>query len=129
MPTTTKKTTKKYPENISLNGDRKLINAVKKAGLKTINPNGPYNGYGYEKLPLHVVIESLGDKRKFNSVKNEISDVPKKAPKTEEQKMEEWARRLSKLTGMSHSEAMEIAEEKSTLPAREGVTSKTSSPT
>ena len=68
------KTTKKpyQPKVISLQGNRRLQNAVKKAGLKTVHPQGRFNGYGYEKLPLAVEIHSLGEMRKYNKIKREI---------------------------------------------------------
>ena len=103
---------KTYPEKISLNGDRKLINAVKKSGLKTMNPQGEYNGYGYEKLEMHVVIESPGDKKKYNAVVKELQGAPVKPKKTENEKKEVWSKRLSKLTGIPIEEAREIADEK-----------------
>ena len=42
-----------------LEGNRKLINACKKNNLQTFNPQGKWNGYGYEKLPMAVKITSL----------------------------------------------------------------------
>jgi hypothetical protein len=104
--TTTYKT-----KNICLDGDRKLINAVKKAGLKTCNPQGKYNGYGYEKLPLHVILEGVGDVRKFNAIKKELDGETKKV-KTDDERKTEWCNRLAKLTGISIEEATMIAEEK-----------------
>jgi len=101
-----------YPDYVGLNGDRKLINAVKKAGMETINPQGMYNGFGYEKLPLHAVLRSSQDRRKFNKVLKNIEGEPAKPQKTEEQKVSEWVKRLCKLTGISESEAEEIAKEK-----------------
>lgn len=98
---------------ISLNGNRKLINAVKKAELETVNPQGAWNGYGYERLPLHVVIKSIGDMRKFNKIKNELDNkAEKKSPKSEEKKILSWAKRLSRLTDTPLEEALVIANEK-----------------
>lgn len=104
---------KMYKEKvISLNGNRKLINAVKKAGLETFNPRGEYNGYGYKRLPLAVRIKSLGEMRKFNKIKAEILSLPPKKEKTQEEKIQEWARRLSKLTDTPIDECVQIAYEK-----------------
>lgn len=98
---------------ISLNGNRKLINAVKKAELGTVNPQGDWNGYGYEKLPLHVVINSLSEMRKFNKIKNELEGkTESKSTQSEEEKILTWAKRLVKLTEISLDEALEIANEK-----------------
>lgn len=98
-------------KEINLYGNRRLINAVKKAGLKTYNPTGEWNGYGYERFPLHVIIRSVGEMRKFNKIKKELEQNPVKA-KTEEEKIISWCRRLSKLTGIDETEARQIADEK-----------------
>ena len=98
-------------KQVSLDGDRKIINAVKKAGLKTCNPQGKYNGYGYEKEPLHVILESPGDVRKFNKLKKELDGTPKKV-KTDDERKADWCNRLVKLTGISLEEASGIADEK-----------------
>ena len=75
---------------------------------------GPFNGYGYKKLPMAVDITSVGEMRKFNKIKKEVdATAPVKRPvKTYEEKKREWAKRLSKLTGITAEEAIEIAEEK-----------------
>lgn len=101
-------------KEISLKGNRKLINACKKAGLKTYNPKGAWNGYGYEKLPLAVVISSLSEMRKYNKIVKELeaSEDVKKPTLTDEEKIEKWYTRLSKLTGISLEEAKDIAYEK-----------------
>ena len=97
---------------ISLNGNRKLIYAVKKEGLKTLHPCGKWNGYGYEKLPLAVSIESLGEMRRFNKIVREVEHKPAPKQKTEEEKIEAWSRRLARLTNITVKEAIEIAKEK-----------------
>lgn len=105
---------KEYKEKvISLEGNRKLINACKKNNLQTFNPQGKWNGYGYEKLPMAVKITSLAEMRKFNKIKRELegSNVTTKR-KTEEEKQAEWINRLCRLTGISEDDAKEIAEEK-----------------
>lgn len=51
---------REYKEKvISLDGNRKLINACKKNSLETFNPRGCWNGYGYEKLPMAVKIKGV----------------------------------------------------------------------
>ena len=97
---------------ISLNGNRKLINACKKAGLPLHNPQGEWNGYGYKRLPLAVTLSSIGEVRKFNKIKRELEKIPVKKPKTPEEIREKWAKRLVKLTGISMEDALEIAQEK-----------------
>lgn len=100
----------------SFEGDRMLINACRKAGLRMHNPKGEWNGYGYENLPLVVEINSLGDMRKFNKLKKECEEkrASGKAKKTltPEQKKLAWAKRFAKLTGIDTAEALEIADEK-----------------
>ncbi len=103
-------------KSIPLNSNRRLINAVKKAGLETYHPQGPWNGYGYEKLPLEVRIESLSDMRKFNKVNREIEALPAKKALTLEEKKLIWAKRLQKLAPEEYEltldEALAIADEK-----------------
>lgn len=98
---------------ISLHGDRMMINRVKKAGLICKNPTGEWNGYGYEQLPLAVIIFSVGQMRVFNKIKKEVNakrakvaSKPKPDPKIQ------WAKRLSKLTGLNLEECLQIADEK-----------------
>ncbi len=96
---------------IELNGDRKLQNACKKAGIELFNPQGAWNGYGYEKLPMCAKIKSLSEMRKFNQIKRELDGTAKKVL-TPEEKMQKWAERLAKLTGISVEDALKIAHEK-----------------
>lgn len=104
---------KKYAEKqFDLYGDRKLVNAVKKAGLETINPQGGFNGYGYDRMRTHVVIKSVGDMRKFNRIKKELAEREAPAVKTPEEKKMDWAKRLAKLGEISIEEALEIADDK-----------------
>lgn len=101
---------------ISLEKNRRLIHAVKKAGLETFHPKGCYNGYGYEQLPLAVRIRTVGEMRKFNNIKKEVESRPVPRKQTFEEKKEAWARRLVRLApeerDLTFEEAMEIAEEK-----------------
>ncbi|MCR5684535.1 MAG: hypothetical protein K6G81_03825 [Lachnospiraceae bacterium] len=103
-------------KTIPLNGDRRLIHRVKKAGLKTYNPRGAWTRFGYERLPMVVEINSVGEMRKFNKIKKELEDVPRRPPKTLDQEIASWARRLIKLLGddydLTQEEAEKIAREK-----------------
>jgi hypothetical protein len=98
---------------INLNGDRRLINACKKAGLKTFNPQGDYNGFGYERLPLACRIHDEAELKTFLKVKKELSTskVEKKFLSPEEIKLA-WAKRLAKLTEIDIETAIIIADEK-----------------
>ena len=103
---------KEYKEKIiSLEGNKKLINACKKLGLPLHNPKGKWNGYGYDKLPMSVTIRSLSEMRAFNKLKNESISI-EKVVLSDEEKIEKWANRLSKLAGISLEDALIIAEEK-----------------
>lgn len=98
-------------KSIKLNGNRKLINECKRAGLVCYNPKGAWNGYGYERLPMEVMIHSLSDMRKYNKIlRGMASDHVRKI--TEEEKEEKWCKRLSKLTGIALEEAKKIAIDK-----------------
>lgn len=111
--TTTKK--KPYPiKRIDLEGNRKLINAVEAAGLTTENPFGGMKGRYPIKLRKHVVIESVGDMRKWNKIKKEFDAEPPTPKKTPEQIREEWAKRLVRLLPdeVTLEEALVIADEK-----------------
>ena len=99
-------------KTIELNKNRKLINAVKKAGIKTMHPRGRWNGYGYEQLPLVAVITSLSEMRKFNKIQKEVQSATPSKPKTQEEIVSAWAKRLAKLTAISIEDAEEIAQEK-----------------
>ncbi|GEM_PF-4504976 len=61
---------------ISLDGNRKLQNALRKAGLNLFNPRGGWNGYGYDRLPLAVNITSLSEMRKYNKIKKKLMLFP-----------------------------------------------------
>jgi hypothetical protein len=99
-----------------LDGNRTLINKVKAAGITTYNPKGSYNGYGYEKLPLVASLENEKDVKKMKSILAEIEknkeEKPKKKGKNQEEIIEAWAKRLSKLVEIDYEEAMNIAKEK-----------------
>ena len=101
---------------VELNSDRRLINAVKKAGINTYHPTGRWNGYGYDQLPLVAQITSLSEMRKFNKIKKEVEDRPAPKKKTEEEIRMAWAKRLVKLIDdpdeVTLEEALEIADEK-----------------
>lgn len=100
------------PRIESLYGDRKKINACRKAGLPLHNPQGRYNGYGYEKLPLAVTLSTIADVRKFNKLCRELKKKQDKKTRTPKQKIESWCKRLSTLSGISIEEARIIAQEK-----------------
>lgn len=96
---------------INLNGDRKLSNLCKKNGLKLINPKGEFNGYGYTKLPLHVILENEVEQNLFNEIKKSLVVVIKET-KTFDEIKSIWAKRLSKLTNESLEDCLTIADEK-----------------
>lgn len=105
-------------KTIPLNSDRRLIYAVKKAGIHTYHPQGSWNGYGYETLPLVAEITSLSEMRKFNKIKKELEQKPRPKVKTDEEKKLAWAKRLVRLLAddddynLTVEEALEIADEK-----------------
>lgn len=101
----------RLPRMVSLNGDRKKINACKKIGLPLHNPRGEWNGYGYKRLSLAVTLSTVGDVRKFNKVCKETK-ASKQKVKTYEEKKADWCKRLNKLTGITIEEAKAIADEK-----------------
>lgn len=114
---------KKYKVHTEdLNSNRKLIYAVKKAGIETFHPQGDWNGFGYEQFPLVAKINSVGDQRKFNKIKREVLELQKtEKKKTMEEKIAAWARRLVRLYNsaiydedekITVEEAIEIAHEK-----------------
>lgn len=81
----------------------------RREGFEMYNPQGGWNGYGYERLPLAVKISSSGEMRRFNKIKQEIENskkvgVPKKDASVA------WAERLAKLTGITVQQAMRIAQ-------------------
>ena len=108
---------KKYKtKTIPLNGDRRLIYRVKKAGIQTLHPRGDWNGYGYTQLPLVAVINSLSEMRKFNKIKRELELEPPTRKLSEEEKKMKWAKRLMRLVGdeydLTLEKALDIADEK-----------------
>lgn len=70
--------TKKFPIIRELKSDRKLIYAVKKAGIKTFNPKGEWNGYGYERLPLVAEINNEDEAKLFAKLKRKVTIARKK---------------------------------------------------
>lgn len=103
-----------YPKEIPLEGNLKLISRCKKNRLYTFNPKGKWNGYGYDRLPKVVVINSKEQEEKFNTIKEEVEkeQVIEKPALTEEEKMEKWANRLARLTDIDKEDALEIAIER-----------------
>lgn len=97
---------------VSLDGNKKLINACKKAGFETFNPKGAWNGFGYEKLALSIEITSKSLMMKYNKIVKSLGDVTANKTKTEEEKIADWSNRLSKLIRITQEEALEIAKEK-----------------
>lgn len=101
---------------IWLTGNRRLINATKKADLKTFNPESShYNGWGYESYGLSVSLCTRSDVMKFNKVLKDVFAMPvknKPQPLSDEEKKIKWAARLAKLTGIPLKDAEIIAEEK-----------------
>lgn len=73
-----------------------------------------FNGYGYQ---THTYRYFMPNRKAYNAIKKFLaekkSDNKKpKVEKTFEEKKAEWCRRLVKLTGISYSEANDIADEK-----------------
>lgn len=72
-----------------------------------------WNGYGMEIMDKYIYA-TPGTLKKINEIvqKKEVKKAPRELLNTEEKIIERWAKRLSKLTGISLEEATEIAEEK-----------------
>lgn len=90
-------------------GKIKEIIEASGATPKVVKSN--FNGFGYQDESWTWTLES----RDFCAIRRLVEDkasAPKKAPKTEEEKMVEWAKRLAKLTEIDFEEAMMIAEQK-----------------
>jgi len=109
--------TKKYPYEVELNKDRKLINLVKSNNIEVYNPKGKWTGYGYEKLPLKAIIKDKKQENIFKESKKQSDIFKQKKEKKEKiydekEEIDKWAKRLSKLTGLSYEESVEIAKEK-----------------
>ena len=102
----------KLPRIQSLHGNRKLINACRKAGLPLHNPIIGYNKYGAERDYKSVTLSTIGDVRKYNKICKEIENSPEKKVKSYAEKKEDWCKRLAKLTEITIEEARAIAEEK-----------------
>ena len=98
-------------KNISLMGNRKLINACRKNGLELFNPTGDWNGYGYERLLMHVRIETVGQMRLFNKLEKQCQPIPKPEI-SEEEYREQWVDKLTRWTRISKDQAIEIADAK-----------------
>ena len=93
--------------DVSLNKNRKLQNAVKKAGLDTFNPiSEERNKYGfYEKLPLHVRISSEEDEIIFNKIKLEFEEKEKQA---EAEQQERLKKAVSNITPAAVAQALYV---------------------
>ena len=109
--------TKFTPYEESLKGNRKLINRLKKTNIEMYNPRGDWNGYGYTRLPLVAVISTEEENQIFNEIKQALANEPKPKKKTEQEKLEAWARSLvRKLQGteyeLTYDGAIRIALEK-----------------
>ena len=104
----------KLPRIESLYGNRKKINACKKVGLHLHNPQGEWNGYGFERLPMAVTLATIGEVRKFNKICKRLAEKNEKPKKTRspQEKIESWCKRLSLLSGIPIEEARNIAREK-----------------
>lgn len=76
---------------------------------KTYKSN--WNGFGYADMEYTYIV---GKSKHFSEISNIISSKDNKVlnAKTEEEIIQEWAKRLSKLTDISLEEAKEIASEK-----------------
>lgn len=99
---------------ICLHGNRRLINACRKEGLELYNPLGKFNGYGYPRLPLTVVLNNEKERQTYDRLKAEVDEAPVKEPKTEEEKIAAWSRRLSRLLNnqLTLEQCIDIANEK-----------------
>jgi len=86
-----------------------IVKAINPKASKTLQ--GAWNGYGYTNLGKHLFPENLLE------IKNGLKklNVEEKKEKVEvsfEDKMQKWAKRLSKLAEITFNEALKIAEEK-----------------
>lgn len=89
--------------------DRIFLDAKNNNELKFDKKGSNFNGYGYQDWDYFFIISP----RYFSKIKK-ILKIPKKEIKikSEKQKKEIWARRLAKLSGITFSEALDIASEK-----------------
>ena len=98
------------------NSKSKLINVIAKGKQKTFllkrgadkEIKQDYNGYGYSNI-VRVYNLSLAEVRKFNKLAKGYTPTK---PKTQEQIIDSWSRRLSKLAKISFELAKQIANEK-----------------
>lgn len=109
--TTTTKRKSKYPMTINLKGNRRLINLCRKSGLKVEQQFGEWNGYGRDKLGLAVTINGLKELRTYERLKKQEAETRPK-PKSQEQVIDAWAKRLAKLGNISVESARAIAQAK-----------------
>jgi len=96
-------------------GNRRAINAAKELGIEIHEVKELYNAYGshyfYRTTEKYIELNTPSISRKFNSLV--AGKIKKAAPVlTEEEKTEKWVNRLAKLTGITHDEAVAIANEK-----------------
>jgi len=87
--------------------------------IKAINPDysydliGEWNGYGYTKLGKHLQVANYKEVLKNLKKMVETSEIKKeKKEKTPDEKIQKWAERLVKFTGITIDEALNIAREK-----------------
>lgn len=92
----------------NINAIRKIAEAIN-ADIEIYNPQGEWNGYGYEQLPQVCEFP----KTKIKNYITKKSEIKKEAKKiTQEEKTERWCRRLVRLTNIKIETAREIAQEK-----------------
>jgi len=102
------KTAERNPIALSLK-QINLVKAINPEASKTLK--GAWNGYGYDNLGKHLFPEH------FEEIKNGLKKlkVEEKKVKVEisfQDKMQKWAKRLSKLAEITLDEALKIAKEK-----------------
>ena len=89
-----------------LNGDRRLINVCRKAGLNVIEQRGEFNGYGYERLPLACEITTEQELERFLDVSKKCKEI--RLEESEKKKVS-WIKRLAKLAVTVCEKAAAIA--------------------
>ena len=85
---------------------RGLQNSAKKLGIEPVIRRGEWNGYG---CPISG---RMITPMQFSRIIKDNDKKPVRIPLTEEEKEENWAKRLAKLAEISIEEARTIAEEK-----------------
>lgn len=94
-------------------------NLVKKSGYFTEDIFGSWNGYGYEKLGKKVFLKEdekiedvINSLKEFLKLSKKTKIAKQRIPKTQKEKINSWAKKLSKLTLISLEQALDIAQEK-----------------